>query len=102
MSDKPLFQNTDEQEAAYAPQELGAGSAERRDAAIEEGDTGGAAAGAGPAAVTPVVGGALAGGAISGQISGAPSNVPAAGPAIAGAALAGERDEGDEERDRIA
>jgi hypothetical protein len=29
MSERPLFQNTDEQEAAYAPQELPAGAAQR-------------------------------------------------------------------------
>ena len=94
MSDQ-LFQNTDEQEAAFAPQQLPAGNPQERDAAIEEGDTG-----VGPAAalVAPVAaGGALAGGGATGQIgTSAPSNAPAVGPAIAGAALAGDRsDESD-------
>ncbi len=95
MSDTPLFQNTDEQEAAYAPQQLPAGNPEERDAVIEEGDTE-----LGPAAalVVPVAaGGALAGGGATGQIgSGGQSQAPPVGPAIAGAALAGDRsDESD-------
>jgi len=92
MSDKPLFQNTDEQEAAYAPQQLPAGSPQERDAVIEEGDTGGVRVGA--AAIAPDGGGgALAGGGGTGQLgTSGQNNAPAAGPAIAGVALAGERD----------
>ena len=39
MSEKPLFQNTDEQEAAYAPQETASDAARER-AIVEEGTLG--------------------------------------------------------------
>lgn len=35
MSEKPLFQNSDEQESVYAPQQLPEGSAGERAAAVE-------------------------------------------------------------------
>ncbi len=37
MTEQPLFQNTDEQEARYAPQQLPEGSAAERTANLEEG-----------------------------------------------------------------
>lgn len=43
MSEKPLFQNTDEQEATYAPQQLPEGSAAERLARTDERAGGGAA-----------------------------------------------------------
>ncbi len=60
MSEKPLFQNSDQQEGIYAPQQLPEGSAGERAAAVE-GDKGNAGV-----ADVPAV--ALAGGANTGGL----------------------------------
>ena len=52
MSDRPLFQNTDEQEAVYAPQELPVGQQTRVRA--DEGAYGDNTAGTEPPAAAPV------------------------------------------------
>ena len=82
MSDKPLFQNTDAQEAAFAD------AANARGSAGDQGDT---APGDAPGAVVPgaaagaIPGSPLAGGA---GAAGMTSGLPAAGPAVGSAALA--------------
>ncbi len=96
MSDQPLFQNADEQEAAYAPQQLPADSAaqnaadlddHRHDAANTTDDVGIPAAGAGLL-------GQAGGGLSSGVVGGAPSAI---GPAVSSTApeddTAGNRSE---------
>ncbi|HEX6291085.1 MAG TPA: hypothetical protein VFZ66_18010 [Herpetosiphonaceae bacterium] len=81
MSDQPLFQNTDEQEAVYAPQQLppehaGKQAADteegRQDTAVSGDDVGVPAAGAG-------ILGQTGGGVSTGVVGGSPS---ALGPAI--------------------
>ena len=101
MSDRPLFQNTDEQEAAYAPQELPVGSPGEQRAA-DEGGRGEAAGTTGAAGVMPAAGGAVATGALSGNVgttTGVTPAGPAASPAIGAAALAQETED-DRTRDR--
>jgi hypothetical protein len=99
MSDKPLFQNQEEQERVYAPQELPQGSADEREAAVEEGDTssdvGSNAAIGAPGALAP----AMLGGAASGSLgmSGGSGMMPGVAPAIGAAALS---DADDEDRNR--
>jgi hypothetical protein len=96
MSDRPLFQNTDEQEEAYAPQELPVGTAGERRAADEEGrDASGADVGA-AGVLTGAAGGAVATGALSGNVgttTGVTPAGPAASPAIGAAALAQETED---------
>jgi hypothetical protein len=93
MSDKPLFQDMDEQEAQYAPHQLPPGSAEARQARIEEGTTGSVADEATPeegAIVAGTAAGGLTGGNISGQMGATgPTGVPAVGPVVAGEAIQG-------------
>ena len=95
MAEQPLFQNMDEQEAAYAPQELPVGSPGERRAADEEGrDASGGDVGA--AGVMPAAGGAVATGALSGNVgttTGVTPAGPAASPAIGAAALAQETED---------
>lgn len=99
MSDQPLFQNQEEQERVYAPQELPQGSADEREAAVEEGggsaDVGSNAAIGAPGAVAP----AMVGGAASGSLgmSGGGGVTPGVAPAIGAAALS---DDEDRDRDR--
>jgi hypothetical protein len=100
MSDQPLFQNQEEQERVYAPQELPRGSADEREAEVEEGsaqaDVGSNAAIGAPGAAGP----AMVGGAASGSlgISGGGGVMPGVSPAIGAAALSD--DEEDRDRDR--
>ncbi len=90
MSDQPLFQNTDEQEAAYAPQELAAGDPEARRPTDELG-TRDAGAPAAEVAVPAAAG--LAGGAPSSPATG---GLPvASGAPGAAATMADEADAGD-------
>lgn len=102
MSDRQLFQNTDEQEAAYAPQQLPEGTAGDRAADVEEGedDRGGGIGGVvlplGAAGIAAGGGGAGGLGASSGT-TGTGSGV---GPAIGAAALADETSRDDEDADR--
>ena len=78
MSDTPLFQNTDEQEAAYAPQEL-------PEASVQE---------AGLVMPAAAVVGTTSAGTSAGTGTGAPSAGVA--PAVGAAALADEtEDQGD-------
>ncbi len=85
MSDRPLFQNADEQEAVYAPQQLNPDDASKRAADVDDSrgtgqdpvdDVGVPAAGAGLLGQT-------GGGTSSGIVGGAPG---ALGPAIGEAA----------------
>lgn len=98
MSDKPLFQNADEQEKAYAPQELPAGTAGARAAGAEEGGEAtnqeGVVVPGAAAAVVGVPGGGISGNMGSGATPG--MGVPQPGPAIAGAALAPGADRDDD------
>src|SRR5919199_1253417 len=99
MSDQPLFQNQEEQERVYAPQELPRGNADEREAEVEEGsaqaDVGSNAAIGAPGAAAP----AMVGGAASGSLgmSGGGGVTPGVAPAIGAAALS---DADDEERNR--
>ncbi len=103
MSDKPLFQDMDDQEAQYAPQQLPPGSPQARQARIEEGTTGSVADEATPeegAVVPGTAAGGLTGGNLSGQMgTTGQTGVPAVGPVIAGEALEGNTgvEAGDEE-----
>jgi hypothetical protein len=92
MSDTPLFQNTDEQESAYAPQSLPDGTEGDARADLEEGGSGREGdPGAGvilPAAALGGIGGGMGG---NPGTAGSTGMGPAgAGPAIAGAALSGD------------
>ena len=71
MSDKPLFQDADEQEATYAPQQTSDGA--DQDA---------------PPLVVPAAG--VLGGGLSGATGPAAGSVGTGVPAVAGAALEGE------------
>ena len=99
MSDQPLFQNQEEQERVYAPQELPQGSADEHEAAVEEGggsaDVGSNAAIGAPGALGP----AMLGGAASGSLgmSGGAGIMPGVAPAIGAAALS---DADDDERNQ--
>lgn len=93
MSDKPLFENFDEQEAEYAPEELPPGSPQARQARIEEGATGNVADEAVPVegAVVP---GASASTITGGDMSGSMGTTgimgtPAVGPVVAGESVEG-------------
>ncbi len=93
MSDKPLFEGIDEQEARYAPEELPPDNPQARQARIDEGATGNIADEERPAE-DAVVTGAAAGTATVGAASGTmgstgPGGIPAAGPLPAGEALVG-------------
>ena len=83
MSDRPLFQNADEQEAAYAGNPRGT--------EVEEGATT-------EGVVVPGAAAGFSGGAISGQMatSGGMMGVPAAGAEIAGAAHVPTEDRDDD------
>ena len=74
MSDKPLFQNADEQEATYAPQQQ---------ASDDVADSG--------VAVAPATAGAF----VAGDATPGPTS-PAAAPAVGAAALAEESEENDD------
>jgi hypothetical protein len=101
MSDEPLFQNQDAQERVYAPQELPQGSADEREAAIEEGsaqpEVGSNAAIGAPGAIGP----AMVGGAASGSLGVAQGTgvTPRVAPAVGAAELAEDEDE-ERNRDR--
>jgi hypothetical protein len=99
MSDKPLFENMDEQEATYAPEQLPLGSQQADQAELDEDRTGDRTdqdlREEGPVAV-----------GAAGAATGAPTvasfgptgvgGLPAVGPAIGGAALADEEDREDQ------
>jgi hypothetical protein len=96
MSDKPLFENMDEQEAMYAPQQLPADNqSDQSDQAIHnrsDQDVGD---------VDPAVAGAAAGVATSSAASGAAGptgagGLPAASPLVASEVLAEDQDRNDE------
>jgi len=92
LSDQPLFQNADEQEEAYAPQQLPAGSPQQRDAAVEEGGAGRAGGGGAGVVVPGAMPATMAGGGVAGNLESTSTTMGGAsvGPAIAGAALAGD------------
>ena len=94
MSDTPLFQNTDEQEAAYAPQQLPEGSAAEGAADIEQGERGVAGGADMPRAETGVAAGA-------GLSTGASTSVTTA-PGAAPAAIAASEDDEQEAAHRTA
>ena len=84
MSEQPLFQNMDEQEAAYAPQELPAGTAGEQAADVEESRSEGVdLTDSGLLLAAPAAGASLTGIGPSaeayGLASGAPSAASAAG-----------------------
>ncbi|MBA3943516.1 MAG: hypothetical protein H0X37_03020 [Herpetosiphonaceae bacterium] len=81
MSDAPLFQNTDDQEAAYAPDELPRGTSGETRAEVDDAGTRNSDAAAGTTGpVVPLGAGALAGGSgSSGLSSGLGGGNPAAG-----------------------
>lgn len=96
MSDRPLFQNADEQEAAYAPQQLPDGSSNEARSDVDDRDhgtdttnaeVGVPAAGAGLLGMT-------GGGAASGVVGGSPA---ATGPSV-GAAEPEDETAGDDDR----
>ena len=89
MSDQPLFQNSDEQEAAYAPQQLPHGAAGDEGTEDDAGTVGGAAL---PAAAT---GGAVntAGMGYAGGTAGTTAGMV---PAVGATALAAQTEEQDE------
>ncbi len=96
MSDKPLFEHMDEQEAQYAPEQLPPGSQQSQQADVDEDSTvdrteqdlqeeGPTAVGAAGAAMgAPSVGSTSPTGV---------GGVPAVGPAVGGAALAEEEED---------
>lgn len=93
MSEKPLFQNSDEQEGVYAPQQLPEGSVGERSAAVE-GDSGGDID-APDAALLP---GAFAGGANMGGLGpsvGTTGTASGIAPAAGAAGLADAFDDND-------
>ncbi len=102
MSDKPLFENLDEQEAAYAPQELPADNPQVRQARIDEGATD-ESSDEDVLPETTIASGAAAGAATGGPASGlmggpsGPGGIPAVGPAIGSEALA-EEEKGEQGR----
>ena len=85
MSDEPLFQNSDVQEAAYGGEDAG------NDQSGRDGND------VGPGVVIPAAG--LAG--LSGGMGGTsgPAGTGAVGPALAGAALTGDLDDDDSHRE---
>jgi hypothetical protein len=92
MSDRPLFQDADEQEATYAPQQVPAGDA--GDGTIDTGV---------PLVALPIAAtGAAASTAGPGYAGGSAGTVSGVIPALGAAALANEteRDEEDEARRR--
>lgn len=96
MSDRPLFQDMDEQEAVYAPQQLPDGSAPKS-AADTETRAGGEGVDRGAVAVP--VAGILGAGAGAGGMSGTSGAPGGIGPALGAAALADEtRDTDADER----
>ncbi len=99
MSDKPLFQDMDQQEATYAPEQLPPGSAQTRQAQLEDGVPNSDVDQAVPteeAAVLDAAPGAVTPGPVDEQLrsAGAP---PAAAPAIAGEVFAERSAEGTKE-----
>ncbi len=100
MSDKPLFQDMDEQEATYAPEQLPPGSVQRRQAQTDEEVTDASTDKAVPteeAAVLDAAPGAVVPGPADEQLRSA-SAPPAAGPAIAGEVFAERSAEGTKEQ----
>lgn len=85
MSDQPLFQNTDEQEAVYAPQQLPTNHAGKQAADVEEGtqDTQAVDATVGVPAAGAGLLGQAGGGIGTGVVGGSPS---ALGPAVSSSA----------------
>ncbi|HEX6288357.1 MAG TPA: hypothetical protein VFZ66_04160 [Herpetosiphonaceae bacterium] len=86
MSDKPLFQNTDEQEAIYAPEQLPEGSAQKTAAEVEARDSANAVGGG----VVPVPAAGVMGAGVAGGASGTGTPTGGAAPAVGAAALANE------------
>ncbi len=94
MSDRPLFENLDEQEATYAPAELPAGSPQARQARVDEGETDNIADEGEPnegALVPGTAAGLPTGGDVSGSIGTIPGmgGIPAIGPVVSGEAITG-------------
>ncbi len=110
MNDKPLFEDIDEQEARYAPEELPPVSPQARQARVDEGVTGNIADQEEERrAEGQVVAGAAAGagvvGAAAGTLGPTGPAVPGASPLIGGEALAGDtgvEDVVEDEEDRSA
>ncbi len=98
MSDRPLFQNTDEHEAAYAPQQLPVGSEGARDATVDDGNrsTGG------PDVIVPGAAVGLGGIGSGGGVAGGPgtgggiSGPQSVNAGIAGAAMRDTQDRDDD------
>ena len=101
MSDRPLFQNQDEQERAYAPQELGDGDPAEQVANLEEGEVGTGDGGDRADRATGFGALGLGAGNVGGGV-GASQSTPGvgAGPAIGAAALGEELRNTDDERPR--
>ena len=85
MSDEPLFQNTDEQEAAY--------TGRAAPGTPEAAETGEGVVLPGAAAAGPISGGAISG---SMGTTGTAGAIPAAGPEVAGAYHTPEEDRDDD------
>ena len=100
MSDRPLFQNSDEQEAAYAPQQLPEGTTAEHAAEVEEGGRNATNAGSTIAVPAAVVAGGAGGTAGSGYSTGAGGTVAGLGPALGAAALGEATAEDDDTADR--
>lgn len=90
MSDTALFQNADEQEAVYAPQQLPEGSAAKEEADVEARDADNTT----PGFIAVPAGNAVS----SGGASGTSGTASAAVPAVGAAALSHETQDEDTER----
>ena len=93
MSDRPLFQNTDEQEAAYAPQELPAGSEGARDAAVDDGSR---TTGGGSDVIVPGAAVGLGGIGSSTGTAGSTGGPEAINAGVAGSAMRDTQDRDDD------
>ncbi len=102
MQGGPLFQNMDEREAVYAPQQVPGAAMPAEE--VDQGGTAGAtnAAGADPADRTPVVpaAGLAAAGLAAGPNAGLTAAAPAAGLAVGAAALDADTKPNNENTDR--
>ncbi len=98
MSDRPLFQNTDEQEAAYAPEQL-SGGAEAGEVAGERGAADATTVGAVAPLTVASTGSAVTGAGTTG--GGGTAGTTGGGlPALGALALAEETEEQDEAKRR--
>jgi hypothetical protein len=95
MSDKPLFQNTDAQEAEYAPEELPEGTRGDALADIEEGEDARGSILTDNNIVVPAAAAGLGSGAGSTGATGATGTAAGVGPAVGAAALAEETEDDD-------